>query len=281
LASFQFVNIAAKIVKFCYGYFKYRLSEPEFHTFCMKTLFTGQTLIKLDKTESTNDFASSLLANQNVFEGTVVFTHCQTSGKGQRGKAWHSEPGKNLTISVIFKPDFLPVTLQFEFSKAMALAVADFVLVAGMDNVRVKWPNDIYVNDSKIAGILIQNLIKNDKIQYSIVGIGLNINQKAFPEDVPNPTSLALETGEDFKLDYCLERLCEDLEKRYLQLKAGKHVKDEYLERLYRYGEWSKFKSGEEVFRGKIIGISKTGNILIENEEEEVREFGLKEVSFI
>lgn len=247
----------------------------------MDTLFTGQVIFKLDQTESTNNFAAELLSNQELFEGTVIISKQQTSGKGQRGRSWHSEPGKNLTLSVLFRPEFLQVSSLFQLSKAMALGISDFLSNWNINEISVKWPNDVYVGDRKIAGILIENQVKNGKIPYSIVGIGLNINQTSFPEEVPNATSLKLETSEGHSLDVCLDMLCKSLEKRYLALRKGQDLDKDYLSRLYRYNKWGLFESGGISFNGKIIGLAKTGKLLIETPEQDIKEFDNNEISFL
>jgi BirA family transcriptional regulator, biotin operon repressor / biotin---[acetyl-CoA-carboxylase] ligase len=246
----------------------------------LKTLFIGQVLMNLSQTESTNKFGSELIRSQKVFEGMVINSNEQTSGRGQRGQSWHSEKGKNLTFSVILKPAFLTIENQFQLSKCVALAIADFISIFEVKQVKVKWPNDIYVNGRKIAGILIENQIKNGKISYSIVGIGININQIAFPVESKNPTSLKIITGIDFALDNCLELICSCIEKRYLELRSGAIIDNEYLSKLHQFGEWQNYESEDKIFSGKIIGIANNGKLRMETVNE-IKEFDLKEISFI
>jgi BirA family transcriptional regulator, biotin operon repressor / biotin---[acetyl-CoA-carboxylase] ligase len=243
-------------------------------------MFIGQSIITLPETESTNRFAAELIADANVFEGTVISAFDQNSGIGQRGNVWYSEPGKNLTVSVILKPGFLPVIDQFKLNKAVSLAVADFVATYVNEPVYVKWPNDIYIKDKKIAGILIENQLKNNRIQYSVVGIGININQTVFNADLKMATSLKLLTGSDFDLKCLLSALCENLERRYLQLKSNTNIDKEYLQSLYRYNTLQSFISGKDCFQGKIIGIGAAGKLLIESEKGVIREYDLKEIAF-
>ena len=195
----------------------------------MNTLFIGQNTIKLDAVGSTNDYASELLSRglkrEKVFEGTVVYALSQRAGKGQRGKKWESEPFKNLTFSIVFYPSFLSAQEQFMLSKAVSLGICDYVSSVINKEAKIKWPNDIKVGNEKIAGILIENSIRNNEIMHSIVGIGLNVNQTGFGKNIPNPTSLKLITGKNIDLEVCLGDLCSYLEARYLQLKSGKSKK--------------------------------------------------------
>ena len=146
--------------------------------------------------------------------------------------------------------------------------------------IRIKWPNDIYVDDKKIAGILIENTLKEASIQSSVIGIGINVNQRDFFSG--NATSLVLHSDKEFELMQVIERLCEFLEARYLQLKANKleSLDNAYLERLYRFEEWGIYKSVEETFEGKIKGVSKIGKLQMEIRTGEIKEFDLKEISF-
>jgi BirA family transcriptional regulator, biotin operon repressor / biotin---[acetyl-CoA-carboxylase] ligase len=246
----------------------------------MNTLFVGQKILKLAEIESTNNFASKLIADASVFEGTVVTASYQTAGKGQRGNIWQSEHGKNLTLSIILKPTFLPASAQFKLNKAVSLALADFVSEFTEEKVSIKWPNDIYVKDKKIAGILIENQLKNATIQNTIVGIGINVNQTEF-ESLSKATSLKIISAKDYDLESLLGVLCEKIESRYLQLKNNGNIDEQYLKILYRYNTESLFESEGEIFSGIIIGISPSGKLLLEKKSGGIREFDLKEVAFI
>ena len=149
----------------------------------------GIKIIKLDEIDSTNNYTSKLLANSNVIEGTVVVAKAQSSGRGQLSNQWESEYGKNILASFVFYPKFLPVQQQFLLSKVIALGVRD-LLTLFVDKVKVKWPNDIYIDNKKVAGILIENSIMGHTLESSIAGVGININQTVFLSDAPNPVSL-------------------------------------------------------------------------------------------
>ena len=168
----------------------------------MKTLFIGQNSINLKSIDSTNSYASELLRQNAPLEGTMIYTFDQHNGRGQRGNTWYSQPNKNATLSYILYPTFLQIEKQFLLNKITCLAVADLMaeiighskgLTQKDKAVQIKWPNDIYVGNKKISGILIENTLRETSIRSSIVGIGININQTDFTDAI-NATSLALLT---------------------------------------------------------------------------------------
>jgi len=248
-----------------------------------KTLFIGKELYEFPELASTNAYATELVAKSKPSEGTVITTYKQVRGKGQAGSYWESEPDKNISMSLILHPRFLEARNQFVLNQAISLGVLDFVKTYINSNAKIKWSNDIYIYDKKVAGILIQNALMAKKIQSSIIGIGININQTEFVSDAPNPTSFKLEIGKEFNLEELLEMLCWKIEIRYLQLKANsiKKIKSEYLDNLYRYMEDTLYQvPDEDVFQGKIIGVGEFGKLLLETKEG-VRTFNTKEVKFI
>ena len=157
----------------------------------------GVTIDILEQTDSTNNRA----AESRYGAGDVVIAERQEAGRGQRGNSWSSTPGENLTFSVVLRPDFLPAERQFRISKAVALAVADTIAEAGL-RPAIKWPNDIYIGDRKVTGILIENDLMGPYLSRSVIGIGLNVNQTRFDPALPNPTSLAAEAGHPFDRRY-------------------------------------------------------------------------------
>ncbi len=247
------------------------------------TLFVGQVIHDLPQAASTNAHAFSLLSKSKPPEGTVISTFNQTEGRGQIGSNWESEPGKNISLSILLYPEFLQIQHQFQLSQAISLAVRDFVAEHLGDGVTIKWPNDIYVNDRKIAGILLQNSLHNNHIRSTVAGIGINVNQKTFLSNPPNPTSFLLETNQESELIPLIHSLCQCVEHRYLQLKSGKifPLQQDYLLHLYRFGTKSLFqRPSGEIFTGTIKGIDETGRLRIARQEvEEV--FNLKEISFL
>lgn len=192
------------------------------------------SILWLDECASTN---VELDAMPDAPAGTVVSARSQTAGRGQRGASWEAEPGKNLTFSQLFRPESLPAQRQFELSMLVSLAIADTVdeLIADAGlTAKIKWPNDIYVGDRKICGILIENKLFGAHIDRSIAGIGLNINQKEFISDAPNPVSTSQITGQETPLEPLLERLASRLAD-YVDNYNGdaSALKKIYLSRLY------------------------------------------------
>ncbi len=249
------------------------------------TLFIGKFHERHEQLASTNLYALDLMAKSKPSEGMVVSVSRQYDGRGQIGSSWESEAQKNVTMSVILYPTWLELRQQFSFNQCIALAVRDFVQACLPNKkVWVKWSNDIYVGNKKIAGILIQNTLSNQRFEASVVGIGLNVNQTAFISDAPNPTSLALESGNEYPIDECIATLCSSLEFYYLQLKSGNHqaIQEKYLAFLYQKGEKCLYEraSDKSVFRGKIVGISTSGKLEIDNGTE-IEVFDVKQVRFL
>ncbi len=244
------------------------------------TIFTGKTLVYLPTCHSTNEHAISMLANENPLEGTVVITSEQTAGKGQRGSSWEAQPGQNLTFSLIYKPGFLSISHQFYLNVISSLAVRDTVAEFLHSDVKVKWPNDIYLTDKKIAGILIQNSLKKNNFSTSVIGIGLNVNQTAFSDK--KAISMANYSGKSQSLEKVLNFLLEKIEQYYLMLRENR--KEElftlYNNHLYRLNENHVYKTDSGSFEGIITGVDENGRLLIKTAEE-VRIFNFKEVAFV
>lgn len=250
------------------------------------TLFIGQNLVYLPDCHSTNDTAAELAKNQAVPEGTIVIAGHQSQGRGQRGNVWQTEPGKNFTFSLIVKPSFLSVMQQFQLTIAVSAAIHAFVRTYVPQGLCIKWPNDLYWNDYKMGGILIENTVQGVQLSHSIIGIGLNINQIHFPAN-PRATSLRLATflptGEDdYDLEILLPLLLELLEKKYLQLRSGNFyaLKAYYLAYAYGYGKERLFLSQGKLFRGQIIDFDEIGRLGIRSGDQ-VCYYAFKEVEFV
>ena len=196
---------------------------------------------------------------------------------------WLSDYGENLLFSFVWYPEFLPVVRQFEMSKAISLAIYDFVKSVFIDQaISIKWPNDLFIGDKKVAGMLVENSISNNQFVYSLVGIGLNINQIVFNPELPNPVSFKNLRGTDFNLTECLDALCKCLDVRYEQLKTQTDELDkDYLVSLYRIGVLSRFNYRGKIIQAKITGIAEYGYLRLEQNNGRILECDLKEISFI
>jgi len=245
-----------------------------------RTLFAGKNLVYVPQCHSTNTLAAELGQKVETPEGTVVITDHQIAGRGQRGNTWEAEPGKNLTFSLILKPDFLTAKDQFQLNEAISVGLAQYIASFVAHKVAIKWPNDILVRDKKVCGILIENHLNSESIGCSIVGIGLNVNQQSFA--VPNAESISMITGKEYDLRNEFEVLLHALEVCYLDLKKGKQaeLENKYLDLLYRKDEIHLFTARDEIFEGIIIGVNEDGKLRI-NVGGVERVFGAKEVAFL
>jgi BirA family transcriptional regulator, biotin operon repressor / biotin---[acetyl-CoA-carboxylase] ligase len=245
-------------------------------------MIIGSNLLFFENLPSTNLHAVQLMKNKDVSEGTIIYTNYQLAGRGQMENKWESMDGKNLLISIILFPSMIIPSDQFVLSMAISLGVCDF-LKRYIKVSKIKWPNDIYVNNDKIAGLLIENSIMGDLIENTIAGIGLNINQDKFLSNAPNPVSLRMITGKDHELNTCLNQLASDLDKRYKQLIAGNliQIKEEYVSHLYRLNEWCNYRDKKGLYCGRIKSIAEYGNLMIEPKSGKIKEYSFKEVEFI
>lgn len=247
----------------------------------MNTLFFGKQIIHLSEIDSTNNYTIQLIRQSVMSEGGVVITDNQYQGRGQRGNLWLTEEKQNLTFSLYLKPKFLPLSQQFLLSKCICLGLVDFLTELGIENCMVKWPNDIYVGNKKIGGILIENLVQSN-FYHSIVGIGLNVNQTKF-EGLESVTSILSETGKIHDLRILLEQMCNNLERRYLKFTQNIHsVNEEYLKYLYQKDVVAKYSDEKGVFSGKIIGVDPIGQLIVKKQNQEKEStYSMKEITFL
>ncbi len=235
-----------------------------------------------DSVDSTNDMLARLLESGDPDEGTVIQSGYQTAGKGHGGNSWQSEAGRNLLFSVLLKPGFLTPDRQFDLSRIVSLALHD-LLRGHCPGTCIKWPNDLLVGDRKIAGILIENTLKEDMILHSIAGVGINVNQSRFSPEIPSPTSMMLEKGCHFDMHPLLNDFTEFLDEWYRELASGnrERICRAYLDRLYRFGTWTGFHDGKGALRGRIKDVLPGGELVVETEDGEQRRFGFKEIRFM
>lgn len=197
--------------------------------------------------------------HRDANHGDALMAMEQTAGRGQRGNSWEAEPGRNITLSLMLRPEKLPATRQFEVSEAVALGVTDLLDSLGIDDVKVKWPNDIYAGDRKICGILIENTLAGSMITRSIAGIGLNVNQTVFRSDAPNPVSLKQITGHDYDIAALAAQMIACILSR-----MGHDNHAQYRSRLWRgQGEWSWRTSEGETFRACISDVLPDGRLML------------------
>ncbi|WP_255075717.1 biotin--[acetyl-CoA-carboxylase] ligase [Lacihabitans sp. CCS-44] len=246
-----------------------------------KTLFVGKNLVFLPSCHSTNDIASEIIQNKEFIDGTVIIADHQTAGKGQRGNVWESTPGENLLMSIILKTSFIKIEHQFNLSISVAVSVFEALNSFGVSNLSIKWPNDIYLNQKKIGGILIENSILGQKMGNSIIGIGLNIHQTKFEN--PRASSLVLEFPQMvFNRDAIAEKICEFLEQNLDVLKEGQtnEIQKKYFDNLFAKNEKRLFRTSEGIVEGKITGVTENGLLKIISQNTE-KYYNIKEIEYL
>ena len=244
----------------------------------------GSHIIELKQTASTNVYTDKLLHSEKPDEGTVIIAYKQTKGKGQDQNRWESEANKNLTFSIILYPEFLNPSEQFRLIEVTSLGITDYIKthLPSDKEIKIKWPNDIYINDRKLCGTLVQNSIVGSKLTECIIGIGLNVNQEKFLSVAPNPVSLKQITGVSYNLQQCLKDLCSCIDKRYFQLKNKQYaqLETDYLSLLYRFNEMHDFIIHEDKIQARITGITNFGQLKLESIDLKIYECGMKEVIY-
>ena len=239
-----------------------------------------------DSIGSTNTYLRSLNGGDPLYDYEVAVAGFQTAGRGQKGNTWESEAGKNLLFSILAHPRNIKVQEQFYISESIALATSDAVITAigpqYAPGVSVKWSNDIYWNDFKMAGILIENTLQGSSILDTVVGVGLDVNQEVFLSDAPNPISLKNITGREFDLDALLNDIV-DRFIGYMELPAHKcpDVDKLYRSRLYRREGFHKFRDVQGEFEARIEGVRPDGCLMLLTDSGQHRVYEFKQVQFI
>ena len=244
---------------------------------------TGNHIIRLPQTASTQNVLKDLLQKENLAEGTLVITDEQTAGRGMAGNSWESESGKNLLFSFVWMPEFLGVDQQYALTKVVSLALRSVIArKVRHRSVSIKWPNDLYIGDSKVAGILIENSIMGGRFRWMICGLGLNVNQETFSSALPNPVSLIQSCKTPFDLDDLLYDCCEALDQYYQRIHENIHALDEeYTQHLYRKDRLSSFEFQGQRIRAYIRNVTRYGHLLIEDEQGFSHECDMKTLKFI
>lgn len=241
-------------------------------------------IIRLNETDSTNTYAKQLLAENKVTHATCIVTSNQTSGKGMQQNIWESEAGKNLTFSIICFPHFLAAANQFQLNKVVSLSVFDLLQKTVLtDNMSIKWPNDIYIGNRKAGGILIDASVIGKKMNWVVIGIGLNVNQQKFSKKLPNPTSLIHVTGNELDLDDLLNSYICLFHQRYAQLSANKNteIDADYIKAMFRFGMPSKFVLRDKELIATITGVNKFGWLQLITSENKKLECEMKEIAYV
>lgn len=247
----------------------------------MEPINSDYTVMRLDETESTNSYLKQLLKTGRPEEGLVVVARYQLAGRGQRGNAWFASKGRNLLFSLLIYPTRVPANGQFVISRMVSLAVKN-TLDRFTDGIRIKWPNDIYWNEHKIAGILIENDLEGKSISDSIIGIGINVNEENFPEELPNPVSLLQITGSEQDPDYILNLFLGEFFQLYHDFRRGeiKAIEDEYRMDLYRATGFHWYEDGAGRFMAEIADVLPSGHLVLRTMDGEERSYAFKEVAF-
>lgn len=231
--------------------------------------------------ESTNNLLKQYRLDKKLDDKTAIMTDFQSGGRGQGTNIWCSELEKNLLCSLYMKLN-IKADKYFLITIATSLAVYDLLGSIGIIS-KIKWPNDIYVGDKKIAGILIENSLVNDLISDTIIGVGLNINQSSFPEWIPNPVSLCQLTDKRYSPRQMLEMYVSKLESNISRIitSPGEDLYHHYIELLYGYKRWKIYETGSRLFNGQIHGILPDGKLLIETEGGQMKHFTFGEIRYV
>ncbi|SFR31775.1 BirA family transcriptional regulator, biotin operon repressor / biotin-[acetyl-CoA-carboxylase] ligase [Robiginitalea myxolifaciens] len=238
-------------------------------------------LIKLSAIDSTNAELRRRLQQDTLPDLTVVWALEQTQGKGQRGATWTTDKGKNMTFSILKRFKALEATDHFRINMSVSNALIKALSTLNIPALSIKWPNDILSGRHKICGILPENSLTGNRILYSIIGIGLNVNQEEFP-GLPQAGSLLSTTGTVYDLDDVFLRLYASLTTIFAQEEntSTRELRQAYLKNLFGYGQTGSFQIGDEILTGQITGVDREGRLLLKMEDGREESFGMKEIKF-
>ena len=239
----------------------------------------GRSIIRLESVDSTNNYTANRARENDLRHGAVILAVEQTAGKGQMGAHWQSDAGANLTFSVFLNNVNLSAERQFLLTKIVSLSLVDLLGSFGI-SAKIKWPNDIYVENRKIAGVLIENIIQGKTISKTIIGIGLNVNQQEFGS--LSATSLSLEKRMHFSLDDVLFSFIGAFNKRLKGMESAS-IHEDYHQLLFWLNESRRFKDEQGEFEGALVGINERGMLLVESglREPQPSVYHLKEIEFL
>lgn len=245
-------------------------------------------LVALDETDSTNRYLGQLCRDlqESVAEFTTVTAEFQTAGKGQRGNSWESEEGQNLLFSFVLYPTFLEARRQFILSQIVSLAIKEELSLLA-DGITIKWPNDIYWQERKICGILIENDLSGSRIGRCISGIGINVNQEVFRSDAPNPVSLKQITGKEHDRQELLARILQRVQGYYTHLQCegadacAADIVPRYARSLFRRRGFHPYRDANGEFLARLLRVELDGRFVLEDENGKERDYLFKEVQYI
>lgn len=248
------------------------------------TLFIGQNLIRLTTVDSTNTYLKNLLSKSEPLpEGTVIMADHQFAGRGQVSNTWKSAPGKNLTFSILLYPSFLLPIKQFSLNMAVSVAISNVLRGILGSDLTIKWPNDIYFKNRKIGGILIENTVSGNQLSSSIIGVGINVNQLHFEEELAEKAcSMVQILQKNVDLMPLLAEICKCVESAYFVLRSGKYnkIKESYVDKLYRINVPARYQTSAAIFEGIITGVSDTGLLSMDRGGKQF-DFNFKEINFL
>ena len=236
-------------------------------------------VIRLDTVDSTNTYLHAYRGDEDV---VVVTAHHQTAGRGQGGNRWEDAEGQNLLFSIQIRPMEVAIDHQFVLAMAEALALKR-ALDAYADGMELKWPNDIYHHDRKLSGTLIETAVSGGRLKRMIMGTGINVNQRRFTSDAPNPVSLSQITGSDESIDHLLERILQAFGDYYRRVLEGDYagISREYHEALYRRKGFYRYRDADGEFDAELVGVAYDGRLSLRDSEGRQRSYAFKEVEFI
>ncbi len=249
----------------------------------MDQLSKDRLIIRLDEVESTNLHLKKIAREVHPAEGSLVIADYQTAGRGQMGTSWFSSKGENLLFSLLIYPQHVVAAEQFIISRIAALAVKN-TLDQFANDIRIKWPNDIYWQDKKICGMLIENDVQGQQIENSVIGFGINVNEQSFPSDLPNPISLRQITGMVHDREYLLDTFMREFFLLYRDFEQGniEGIEDEYMFDLYRVNDYYWYEDANGKFQAMIEDVLPSGHLLLRTlDSREVRKYAFKEVTFV
>ena len=241
-------------------------------------------ILHFDEINSTNVYLYDKISENNDISDTVVVADYQTAGRGMDKNRWESEPGKNLLFSIALNVNFLEAENQFKISQAVSVAIVETLQnIINSEKFFIKWPNDIYFGDKKLAGMLIQNTVEGKMMGTTIIGIGLNVNQMEFSKDIPNPISLKMISGKDYELENLLNLLTNNVKSSVESLRFEKkqiEINEKYISKSYRYHQWADYLYKNKVKSMIINGFDRYGRLILEDQSGEEIICDVKELQF-